>query len=488
MLVTKKKRLAFRVMMVVLVLGVSAASAQQKDPRLNPPLAPLPPLSPGESSSKLQNTESAVPAQAAGSLDQPSLSSSRLKSLGSGVGQRNLLLPSFSFYQGADTNPRGLGGNADLNAVTTVDVRLALQHVWDRYMFQADYSGGGSFYSSVSGLNRSHQDLGLLQTVRGGRWSMSWSDVISYSPEGNTGLGAGLPSQLPSPVSAGPFGGSLGNLNPFLVPNQSILSINSPRISNTVLTEAQFAPDRHSTVTFSGSYSILRFLDSGFLDGSSASFRTGYDHALTARDTLGISYGASLFRYDNIDLATDSHVVFLSYGRQITGRLALQISAGPQITQVNNPSAGSGTTRFTSWSGQAFLRYRLAKSDLSVVFLRGVTGGAGLLPGAETDDVSMSVGRQLSRVWRGAWTVAYAHNGALRGTGAGVNPATYNRWRAGFQLSRPAGRHTRLYFDYSFERQTSGIPGCTGPGCAFFGTRHIFGIGFNFQPRPIALE
>lgn len=482
MKVSTKTNQAWGVILLGLVLCVPAAWAQQKDPRLNPPGAPLPPITPGESSSVTAGDQ-AAPAAAA-RQDKTPLTSAQVWSPGKSGAGRNFLLPSLSIYGGGDTNPMGSQSKGDLSAVTTFGGQLALQRVWERNEFVTEYAGGGTFYSSASDRNRFYQDLHLSYRTWGRRWTFLLADSVGYSPEGGAGGGLGI-SQLgtgPGSISGNP----LVNLNPQVSPNQSIVSANARRLSNTVVGEYQLSVGRRSAVTFGGSYGILRFLDPGSIDSDLVGFRAGYNYSVTARDTLALSYSGSLSRFLGTGRENISHAVQLSYGRRVTGRMSLHVAAGPQITALD--TALGTRESLMSWSLDSLMRYHFDQADATLAYRHGVSGGSGVFLGSQIDEVSVSLSRQLSRLWRGSVDFAFAHNGSLQEIALGAAGRSFNTWRGGFELSRPVGRYARMYFRYGVERQSAANVVCSGASCPLFGTRQIFGLGFNFRFKTIELE
>jgi len=467
---------------LALALCVPAAWAQQKDPRTNPPIAPLPPLSADESSSKADSTSPEVaPVEASQARqDRKPLSGAEEWAVTSGAVSRDYLLASFNFFQGADTNAGSSGGNNTVRSQSIVGGDLAYHRLWDSYELTAMYDGSGRFYTPRSNLNGSFHNFRLSQKFMGRRWALLLSDQVSYSPDargGAAGFGR-LPSGLGSAIDRG-----LGNVGGLLLPNQSILTSRATRVSNAVLGQLEFYATRRSSFTFGGSYGILRFLDSGFIDGNNIGLRTGYNYAVTGRDTVAVSYGANLFRYVDSSASRDSHFAHLAYGRRITGRLAFHVAGGPQITLVDNQA---GSRRITSWSMDTGINYRFPTSDVSLSYRRGVTGGSGLLFGAETNEVRVTLSRRLSRLWSASLNAGYAHNESLRGTTAVKR--VYDSWHAGLNLRRPLGRHASLFFRYSAQQQFVDFPGCVGTACGSVRLRHVFGIGFNFRLQPIEID
>lgn len=473
------------VVFVALALCVPAAVAQQqqqKDPRVSP-AAPVPAITPGESSSNTGVLPGTQPAPAPVPRQEmtPLTSAENWSPAGSGSG-RNFLLSSLSVDARGDTRPDvGPSGSA-ITAATSFGGQLVFQRVQAKNEFLAEYKGGGTFYSAQENRVRSYQDFQFLYKRYGRSWTLLLSDAIDYSPEGGGRGGLGF-SQIGSGVTAS--GNSMGGLNSQFLPNQSITSTNSPRVGNTVLAEVQKTLSRRSTVTFSGSYGILRFLEDGFIDGNTISFRAGYNYTPTARDTIGIIYGGSVFQYKGTNQENVSHTAQLSYGRRISGRLTWQVAAGPQVTLVD--TATGDRQSYVSWSLSQSLRYRLERTDLSLSYIHGVTGGSGVFLGSQTDQVRATISRQLTRVWRGQLNVGYGHNDSLRELAAGTSSRSYNTWRGGVELSRPVGRYARIHLRYGVERQTSTVT-CTTGNCPLSGTRQLFGLGFTFRFRELELE
>jgi len=82
---------------------------------------------------------------------------------------------------------------------------------------------------------------------------------------------------------------------------------------------------------------VLHFLDDGFLNSSGTVFQAGYNRKATREDTVAVLYRFTGFQYSNLDQSIESHVMQLSYGRQLTGRMAFQVAAGPGIGLLRIP-------------------------------------------------------------------------------------------------------------------------------------------------------
>lgn len=462
------------VVLTVLGLLAFAAHGQQRDPRTNGPVVPLPPLSAGESSSKNPADATAQSGPSASGRSTP-LTSMDGRSLGGNWSGRNFLVPSFTVFMRGESNSPG-----GMSALGTLSGRLAFQRVMGRREFTSDYAGSGNV-----NLYRSNQRSEMFHSwqmafrTSGRRWSASLSNSLGYSPEG--GNAGGLGNQ-----GGGNFGNSnLVNLNPFLQQNQAILGFQSPRISNTVAGQVAYQLTNKSAMTFSANYGILRFLDAGFIKNDHYSVRTGYNRTLSGRHQIAVSHGVSFFKFRDGQGDNQSHVAQFNYGRQLTGRLSLNLGAGPSFSRVQIPG---GEVWQTSWSANSGLQYRMGRTTTSLDYFRGVTGGAGFFRGAQTDEVRGTISRQLTRQWNASANAGFTHNQDLISLASGVGGRRFNSWRGGLNVGRPVGRLSTMFFQYAFDRQTSSNIGCTGAACAFIGTRQTFGIGFNFGFSPIELN
>src|SRR6202023_3805119 len=89
-----------------------------------------------------------------------------------------------------------------------------------------------------------------------------------------------------------------------------------------------------------GSYGLLRFVEPGNIDSNDTIFSAGYSYAVTKSDTVGLLYRFSDYRYLGDPQAIGDHVAQVAYGRKVTGRLALQLFIGPEITTFRLQTAG----------------------------------------------------------------------------------------------------------------------------------------------------
>lgn len=349
------------------------------------------------------------------------------------------------------------------------------------------YLGGGAFSNSTSQGSGIVQDLNFADTITFRRASVSFFDQLSYSPESNFGSSGfgGIP--LP-PIGTPGLGSSF-------IPNQGILTTFGQRVTNSFLTQVNFSLTPRSSLTVVSGYNLLHFFDSTNFDYGNVIFQGGYNYRISRTDTIAVSYQYSGFSYDNANQSINTHTVQGSYGRQITGQLAFQISAGPQISTFTIPITGtSGNTGGTSpspstevhWSLYSSLQYQLGRTGLTASYSHGVTGGSGVLAGALTDIISGSAFRQLSRTFSGSWNLGYSRNNGLAVNGAANANQTYNYWITGATLNHSWGRSLNMFMSYQLQYQNSNSSFCVRTTCStsYVGNIISFGIGWHRQPIP----
>jgi len=136
-----------------------------------------------------------------------------------------------------------------------------------------------------------------------------------------------------------------------------------------------------TSVTFGGIVSILRFTDSGNIESNNYIGSAGYNYQITREDTIGLQYHFSSFHYLGSAQAIGDHSIQAVYGKKITGRLALQLAGGPEITHYRIPLGGGDNTQHVSGSGTATVSYAFARGSVSLGYLHGLTSEAACLSG-----------------------------------------------------------------------------------------------------------
>jgi hypothetical protein len=191
----------------------------------------------------------------------------------------------------------------------------------------------------------------------------------------------------------------------------------------------------------------------------------------------------------------DGHVVQLVFGRQVAGRLAFQLSAGPELslfrTAAGQQSSGSAPPTITefkraSWTLNSSMTYEIRRTVLKLGYDHGVTDGAGFLAGAITDQGYGSIDGQLSRALTSQLIGGYASNRALIAMAQQPVNELYRDWFTGVTISYAWSRWASIFLSYQVQRQASNFA-CAGIGCGNGFTRQFISLGLTgrAQPRPI---
>jgi hypothetical protein len=486
-------RKQFRAILIVASLAAPAAWAQQQqqgDTRVNPPVQPIPPLKTGDSSTKKPaNGEDGVAQDESGQTKTPPppLSGAERYSVDSAGRAHNYILPSIQFSETGDTNPVNLSGQSGILSASIIGGQLSLNRVLGRSKLTATFAGGGAFYNNNSSLNSEYGQLAVSEKVSLRRWSLLLSDYLTYLPQ--SGFGGGGVGGFGAPITSGLSAiGLPSDLSPGIASSQSILTARAQRIDNASFGEVDYQFSARSSFTATVGYDLLQFLNGGFPGSHTYVFRGGYNRNLTAKDTFGVIYDISFFRYQTPGNDVQNHFALVSYGRLITGRLALQLGAGPQINRLG-PAAGNGSRTPVSWGVTSSLSYRFSNTSTSLFYNHYTTAGAGVFYGSITDEAGTGVTRRLSRAWSGSVNAVFARNRPLQQVIGQPSINGYKTWSAGGSVSRPLSPYTILFFNYSLQWQSSGACVAVGPvacGTSYF--RHVFGAGFSWSFRPVELN
>jgi hypothetical protein len=373
--------------------------------------------------------------------------------------------------------------NPGWNSTSYVSGDLSALEAWSHSLLSLNYSGGG--FSSTDDLqgNGHYHQFAAAYEIDQGRWQVLLVDQLSYLPESAFGFGgmsglalAGITGSLAVP---------LPGLQQLFVPGQTILTATGPRYSNAGAAQLTFELSPRGSITVAGVQGLLRFTNTGNINNDTTIFSGGYNYVVTRKDTVGLVYLFSAYRYPGASQALGDHVAQFVYGRKITGRLALRLGGGPEITTFRVPINGS--VQRISGGGNASLTYAFHRSNIALSYLHGVSNGSGVFTGASTDLASSTWNRQLTRVWSGNLNFGYAKNTQILGK-SGLTSPNFDSWVAGAGLSRPLGRTANLSLAYQALIQGSNVALCQGPNCGTNYTQHQIFLSFEWHARPIVLR
>jgi hypothetical protein len=461
-----------------LFLSASLISAQEDNSRPRPAAREYPPLMEGlggqDSNDDQGSTTNLNP-------DTRPLTGVQNPTLGTPGIRHSYWLPGFQYADTVRSSALNQATSSGWNTTSLVTGNFSLLETWSRAQLAVNYSGGASFSSDSAQGNSHFQQLALVETFDWGRWQLHFLDQFSYLPETQFGFGAGTALSIPG--ISGPLAPPLPGLQSSYVPNQSVFTTFGPRYSNSFATQAAYTVSPRGSITAAGTYGILRFIEAGQIESNNASFSVGYNYVLTNADTLGVQYRFSGYRYIGNPQAIDDQVIQFMYGRKITGRIAMQLFGGPEVTTlrvpVNNP------TRRVSGSGGASLTYALNRGSMALTYDEGISGGSGVFAGANANQLQFSLGRQLSREWSASLNLGYSRNGSVVST---ASSQAYNSWYVGGGLSRPCGRNANFTIGYTAQIQTSNQAVCAAGTCSTNFTLQQITLGFQWHTRPFVLR
>jgi hypothetical protein len=176
----------------------------------------------------------------------------------------------------------------------------------------------------------------------------------------------------------------------------------------------------------------------------------------------------------------------LSFARRITGRLSFQVGAGPAVLIYKSPLIGPSTV--PSWTAAASLNYQYRRLGTGFSYNHSVTGGSGLLAGAETDLFSGYLNHAFNRDWEATVLTGYSRNHALQQTMPTSGSASPQAWYATARVSRHFVRYGSLFIAYNASGQSSLASICTLSQCRFSSLSSTLSIGYNWGLRPFVLE
>lgn len=456
--------------------------------------------------------------------ENPPLSGLDLPSLEPHAAPLSYLQPGATVSESADSNVANEPGGGSVRSVTRALGSLTLERLWSHYDLALDYIGGAAYYN-LNGVGfKTLQQMDFDQKITWKRGQLSVRDSFSYLPEGTFGGAYGsLGSQGIQSLGTTAFGSFWGG--------SSLGSLGlAPRILNVSLVDVSENLTPKSAVTAAAGYAFTHFYGNdastggSFIGSSQISAQVGYDRLISSHTQIALVYGYQGFDFSVYGTAFHSHVIQGMYGHRISGRMDLLIGAGPQITLIDTQEAvcsdptvplllctavgdtvGSTTFKNTKLgvAAQARLRYKFPKTTLDLRYERFETSGSGLFAGAESNIVSLSANRPLSRVWTGTVDIGFATNSRVQpltpqqvtectqaGSSCPANDAnSYKYGFVGAALQRAFGRNFHGFVSYQFNELSFDHSFCVGSSlCNRISNRNVATFGLDWTPRPIRID
>ena len=409
-------------------------------------------------------------------------------SLGTMALEHSYWQPRLALSETVDSNPGSTSaGNGSWGTWTSLLGGVDIHRISGQSELLLSYTGGGMFSTGNSdATNGVVQELNFKDKYSFRRSTLSVFDQLSYLPESSFGFagtaGAGLPGV-----------GTGGGVGSGFTPGQSILTPEGQNLANASAVELDTRLTSRTSLTFVGGYSLLHYFDNNLLNYGDASFQAGYNYQISRKNTVAVSYNFSAFRYSNVDQSLNLNTIQGSYARRVTGKLAFQISAGPQFASSTFPitsstsstATGTASTSQLYWTLNTALQYQLRRAAISASYNHGVSGGSGVLAGAETDIATGSINDRVARTFNVGFTAGYSRNKGIAVSSGSSEAQSYSYWFAGVNVAHTIGRSLDIFANYQLQYQNGNTTGCVGSTCSTNITRNQIMFGLNLHKQPI---
>jgi hypothetical protein len=383
-------------------------------------------------------------------------SGAQTMTLGATENESNVVNLSLRGEQALDAH-KASGKDFVTHGTTFGSAGLSLNRSWNRNVFMARYEGGLVAYNENT--LRDIQSLGLSQMLGIGRWIVTVGDEATYSPEALFGFPGHRPAMPNTP-----------SLRTDFVPDQSILTGQQSRVSNTSFAQLEYLLSRRSSFTVTGDYGFLKYVDTGRVGLEHVMGMTGYNYEIRPHETISLMYQYSRFHENFLPGKVEVQSPTIGYTDRIAGRLALQLAAGPEFQKTPFGS-------HTLFSGSARLVYGWRLTRLEASVSRATMAGAGLSLASNSTLATLELSHEFSRRWSFSVAGGYGDH-SLLGQSRNIH--------SGFgqvELYRRLGRQLGAFVSYAVQRQVSQTI-CRESVCAGDFSRQTAGIGLEWN-RPL---
>jgi hypothetical protein len=318
-------------------------------------------------------------------------------------------------------------------------------------------------------------------------WVFNISDSVSFLPQSPTTGLSGIPGV--GDIGALPVQG------PVEGPAGGVLSNAGNRIANTLSGSVERQLNRNTSISGTGSWSVLHFLDENGtntgLDSTQISGTVALNRRIDARSSISVDavYSTISFNGTGSGVAEpdiESRGVNMSYQRVLSRTLSVSVSAGPQWVSSSDSAFVPSSLGVAATAG---LSYARGFTTASLAYSRGVNAGSGVLSGAQSDSIVGSVGHTYGRRWVVSANGAFSRSSGLAqlSSGTSVVPTNeiYDTVFGGVQLTRGFGPHFSGYVSYGAQTQSNNFS--LAAQNALNGASQTFGVGVTFTPRSTRL-
>jgi hypothetical protein len=330
------------------------------------------------------------------------------------------------------------------------------------------YSGGDMWnFSGNNGESGVFQHLAVSQGVLMRHCTFSVSDDVSYMPQSPTTGFSGIPG--------------VGSLPSSSTSSQSILTLNSRSVYNTVNASYTQRLNHATSLSLNGSYEIMRFPDNNGLESNQWEVGPQITRRLTARNSIFGQYSYSRSSYPGYTITMETQSLQFGGQRQWSRRFSTSASAGPEWVH------GSDSAQIPSSSGlevNANATYQAKSTTASLSYSQATQASAGALAsfGTRNYDTMAGLTRQFGRDLSVNATAAYMRTRGLDvvNTASSKYTGVTNSEYGGVSATRKLGRYFDVFASYTASKQLSSS---ALSAKAIHGVSQTVTFGIGYSPR-----
>jgi hypothetical protein len=315
---------------------------------------------------------------------------------------------------------------------------LSWRHSTPRVHWNLAYAPGFTFYQHNSSLNQSDQSVNLgSEFGLSPHVTLTLEDRFVKTSYGFNYLLTQSDQSGSSPPVVSPGG---------TVP---VISPASDQISNmgTVQIAYQFA--RNSMIGLTGSFSELRYLNleqvSGLFNSNSEGAQAFYTHRIGRKHYIGATYEFQTLLTTPNDSHTETHTLTMVYTFYPKPRTSLSVFAGPQYSDTHGGGLPAAKNVYSSYG--LSVGWQAAHTSFALTAKQAITAGIGLESAVRAQTAAGSIRHQLTKLWSGQLTAAYANNNVLAPSPQFNNSG--HTLAGTLSLNRQIGEHLGLGISYA---------------------------------------
>jgi hypothetical protein len=320
----------------------------------------------------------------------------------------NFLAVGLAFVGSYDDNVlAGSNSTPVADGIYSISPTIALNQTTLRQKLTLQYSPGFTFYQNTSSLNAANQSAAFnFQYRLSQHMTISLNDSFQKSSSAFDQL-ASLSGGVPS--------GST------LYPQTEVVAPYANQLSNTANAEISYQFSRNGMIGASGIFTANNYPNSTQASGLSNSSSWGgsafYNHRLSSKQYMGVTYQYSISQSNPVnaettsfDIQTDVHTqsILAFYTIYLNPSLSLSFLGGSQYFDATQTSSAP----VTSWSPstKASISWHLSHTNFVASYSRTVSGSTGLSGVFNSNNASANASWQMARTWIAGLSAAYTIN------------------------------------------------------------------------------